>query len=77
MPFEYRGCLFEYAGIPTKDETRPPGSAAPGPSIPAVLVMVRKPGEKEGPAILFWNRTAISTEHAIEVARRFWTTLTE
>jgi hypothetical protein len=72
--FECDGRAFEYSVVPTKQGTRPPGWRAqrsPGPTIPVVLVVVRKPGTEIGPAIVFPAGTVPTVDHAIEVARKF------
>lgn len=81
-PFECDGSAFEYLFFPSKTKTRPHGwpahKAAPGPWVPDVIVMVRKPGDETGAggAMIFREGTVITTEHAIETARAFWSTLT-
>lgn len=76
-PFECDGRAFEYLAIPTKQKTRPPGwpshKASPGPWVPVVTLMVRKPGDETGPAMVFPDGTVITMEHAVEAARKFWT----
>jgi hypothetical protein len=79
MPFECGGQTFEYATIPTTVQERPARWPAHKPSPSAresgVLVIVRKPGDKTGPGMVYPDGTVITTEHAIETARRFWTNL--
>lgn len=83
-PFECDGRTFEYAVVRSKHKVRPPGwpshEASPGPWVPDVAVMVRKPGDESGAAtaaIVFPKGTEITVDHALDVARMFWTTLTE
>jgi hypothetical protein len=80
-PFECGVRAFEYVAIPTKQKTHPPGwpthTASPGPWVPVVTVTVRKPGDENGPAMVFPDGTEITSEHAITAARMFWTTLTK
>lgn len=79
--FECDGRTFECATMRTRMRIRPAGwpahKAAPGPSIPIVVVVVRKLGDETGPAMEFPDGTVITTEHAVETARFFWATLTK
>ena len=79
-PFECDGHTFEYVAIPSKQKWRPAGwpthEASPSPWEPIVILMVRKPGHESGPALDFPEGTVITREHAVEVARTFWETLT-
>lgn len=80
-PFECDGRTFEYAAVRGTHRVRPPGwpshEASPGPSVPDVTVIVRTPGRETGAAMVFPEATEITVDHAIDVARMFWTTLTE
>jgi hypothetical protein len=40
------------------------------------LLVVRTPGTATGPAMVYREGTTITSEHAIETARRFWAELT-
>ena len=77
-PFECDGRRFEYLAGPTRGRMRPPGWPAyeASTSAPHVMVYVRNPGDETGAAIVFPEGTVITVEHAIETARRFWSTLT-
>jgi hypothetical protein len=79
-PFECDGRWFEYLAMPTRQGARPAGwlahKASPARSVPAVLVVVRNPGAATGPGVVYPDGTAITTEHALETARRFWADLT-
>jgi hypothetical protein len=80
-PFECDGRAFEYVAVPIKQQTRPPGwpahKASPGPWVPAIAVIVRKPGDETGPAMDFPDGTTITVDHAVETARTFWEMLTK
>jgi hypothetical protein len=78
--FECDGRTFEYLTMPTKHKTRPAGWPAhkpsPGTWVPVVMVVVRKLGDETGPGMVYPEGTVVTTEHAIEAARLFWTDLT-
>jgi hypothetical protein len=78
--FECDGRTFEYAAMPTKHKTRPRGwpshKPSPGPWVPIVLVVVRKPGPETGPGMVYPDGTVITMQHAIETARLFWADVT-
>jgi hypothetical protein len=40
------------------------------------MVVVRKLGDETGPRMVYPEGTVVTTEHAIEAARLFWTDLT-
>ena len=73
------GRALEYAVIRSRHKTRPKGwpahKASPGPWVTDMMVVVRNIGEESGPAMVLPAETAITTEHAVEVARRFWADL--
>jgi hypothetical protein len=77
--FERDGRSLEYVAVATKSKTRPQGWPAnkpsPAPWEPIVLVIVRKPTAKTGPAMVYPEGTVVTVEHAIETARRFWAEL--
>ena len=77
--FECDGRSLEYAALATESKTRPKGWPAnkpsPAPWEPIVLVMVRKPTAKTGPAMVYPEGTVVTVEHAVETARRFWADL--
>ncbi len=72
-PFDCDGRALEYAVVPSKQIERLPG---PPPykrrSTPIVLVIVRKPGNETGPAMVYPEGTVVTVQHAIETARFFW-----
>jgi hypothetical protein len=72
LTFECDDHPFEYAAVPAKQQTRPGG-----PRVPIVMVVVRKPSEETGPAMLYPEGTIVTTDHAMETARRFWAELTQ
>jgi hypothetical protein len=80
-PFECDGRAFEYRAVEGKEQTRPPGwpghKASTNPWVPAVLVIVRNPGDGSGSGMTFPAGTVVTTEHAIKAARSLWTILTK
>lgn len=80
-PFECDGCAFEYLVMPTREKERhvswPAHKPAPGPWVPVIAVMVRKPGDENGAvAQSYPDGTVATVAHAVETARIFWATLT-
>ena len=79
--FECDGRTFEYAALSTEQKTHPPSTPAHklsrGAWVPIVLVVVRKPGDETGPAMVYPYGTIVTKEHAVEAARFFWSDLTK
>jgi hypothetical protein len=71
-PFECEGRLFEYLAVPTTHRQQ-----SHGPSARVVLLVVRRPGDRTGPAMVYPEGTVVTVEHALNTARFFWSQLTE
>jgi hypothetical protein len=73
--FECDGRSFEYQVVRSRQKIRPAGwpahKASPGRWEPVLMVIVRRPGDEIGPAMVFPEGTAITTSHAVEVVRLF------
>lgn len=75
-PFECDGRVFEYSLVPSTQVERLPGQVPyKRRSIPVLLLIVRKPGTENGPAMVYPQGTVATVQHAIETARLFWSQL--